>query len=133
MKKLINHQMTKCIIAILLLNKLINRFDIKSEKFLYYGLMIILSLMFGIAIKKGLVTKKFWKALVLFYFMTIITTILAYFLTVITKFDITKFDRISQLVSYYITLIILAVISYFIADKFFKNGSLSSVGEEKVQ
>ncbi len=67
MKKLINHQMTKCIIAILLLNNLINRFNIKSEKFLYYGLMIILSLMFRIAINKRLITKKFWKALVLFY------------------------------------------------------------------
>ncbi len=102
----------KFIIATFVVNSLINNKN--NTVFLYYGILIALGLVFKFIQDKGLITKKFWKTLALFYFLTIITIILFYFLNITTTFN-----PISQLILYYITLALLAVISYFIVNKFF--------------
>ena len=102
MKKEEKFLIYKIVFLILLINDLINIF--KGTKILYYGVLVIISLIVKFLVTKELISKNWWKKFIPFYILHLV---------------LRNLDFINKITLYYGTLGILSIIFILLLIKLF--------------
>ena len=102
MKKEEKFLIYKIVFLILLINDLINIF--KGTKILYYGVLVIISLIVKFLVTKELISKNWWKKFIPFYILNLI---------------LKNSDSMDRIILYFGTLIILSIVFILLLIKFF--------------